>query len=423
MMEKGNSFKMKAVFVLMTVFLLLPAVKTMADKGKPEKFTYYLTGDLSGPMGPINSSMIPALADFCEWFNGEKGGIRGVPIDFVAKDNTGDVSKGVAAYEYFRLQKPKPVVGSFHPAFVGEALKERLAEDKIVDWFNTASNPILFPVGYLVGFCPSYPASVAGLMNWVKKNWKGGKIKLGLLTWNNSYGKAIFDPELRKWIKEQDWIELVGEEVFSPTDVDVSTQVVRLKNRGVNWIVDNTLGNGPVVINKSLKSMGLLSQDVNDVTPGKIHRGTNCWGMDDSAVRVGGADLMYGMVGVRPYASYAEKDNPGIQLVEKWLRKKQRGEQLKNGSYMLKWAKLYTVTHIVGKLVDEKGWDGVTGENFLHELLNTRGFDALGIADITYSPKDPMLERCRIYMVQKNGDILPVSNYEQLPDLRPPEYK
>ncbi|MCD4717843.1 MAG: ABC transporter substrate-binding protein [Desulfobacterales bacterium] len=422
-MKMEKSLRMKCALILMIVFFVFPAMNAVAEQAKPEKFTFYLTGDLSGPMGPMNCSMIPALSDFCEWFNAEKGGIRGVPFAFVAKDNTGNVSKGVAAYEYFRQQKPKPVVGSFHPAFVGEALKDRLAEDKIVDFFNTASNPILFPVGYLVGCCPSYASGVAAAMNWVKKNWKGGKIKLGLLTWNNSYGKAIFDPELRKWIEQRDWIELVGEEVFSPRDVTVSTQVIRLKNKGANWIVDNTLGNGPVLVRKSLRSMGLLSQDINDTTPGKIHHATNAWGMDDSAVRVGGVELMSGMVGVRPFASFAEKDNPGVKLVTEWLDKKKRGKAIRNASYLIKWAKMWLITEIVGKLVDEKGWEGVTGENFLHEILNTTNFNSLGICDFTYSSDYPMLKRSKIYMVQKNGDLLPCSDYYELPDLRPAKYK
>ena len=420
-MQKRNTFKMLMTIWLTIAFLLVFTEATNADTGKPEKFTFYLTGDLSGPMGPSNTAMIPALSDFCEWYNHTKGGIRGVPLTFMARDNAGDVTKGVAAYEYFRLQKPKPVVGSFHPAFVGEALRDRLAEDKIVNWFNTASNPILFPVGYLVGFCPSYPSGVAATTLWVKEKWAKVKIKVGLLTWDNSYGKGIFDPELRKWFAQQEGMELVAEEVFNPKDVDVSTQILRLKNKGVNFIVDNTLGNGPVLINKSLKSMGLLNQDINDTTPGKIHHATNVWGMDDSVVRLGG-DLMEGLFGLRFWASYAEENNRGVQLANEWLAKKKRGPNIKVGSYVLKWNKLSAVTHILEKIVDEKGWSGVTGEVFLQKLLNLKKFDSIGIGDITYSPNYPMIQRAKIYMV-KNGKILPASDYMDLPDLRPPQYR
>jgi ABC-type branched-subunit amino acid transport system substrate-binding protein len=421
-MKKRVSIKMVAGIMCTIVLLILLGINTNADAAKPEKFTFYLTGDLSGPMGPLNVAMIPALSDFCKWYNSTKGGIRGVPIDFMARDNTGDVSKGVAAYEYFRLQKPKPVVGSFHPAFVGEAIKDRLKEDKIVNFFNTASNPINLPVGWLVGSCPSYPSSVAATLAWVKeKYWKDKYMKVAFLTWDNSYGKGIFDPELRKWFAKQPGMDLVAEEVFSPRDIDVSTPIIRLKNKGVNWIVDNTLGNGPVIINKSLKSLGLLSQDLTDTSAGKIHRATNVWGIDDAVVRLGGSDVN-GLIGLRPWASYSEKDNPGIQLLLKLLKENKRDKKIQTICYILKFAKMVLVTHIVEELVDEKGWEGVTGDNFLYKLLRTENFNALELCDFTYAPDYPFLKRGKVYIVQ-NGNILPASGHLELPDLRPPQYR
>ena len=423
-MKNKISIRTMAGILWTIIFLVFLGINASAYEKEPEKFTYYLSADLSGPMGGTNVSMIPGLSDFCEWYNSTKGGIRGVPVTFKARDNAGNVTKGVAAYEQFRLEKPKPIVGSFHPAFVGQALKDRLAEDKIVNFFNTSSHSVMFPVGYLVGCQIDYPGAVAAVMDWVKKNtaWKNKKIKVGLLTWDNSYGKGIFDPELRKWFAKQPGMELVAEEVFQTRDIDVSTQVVGLKSKGVNWILDNTIVNGPVLINKSLKSMGLLSQDVNDTTLGKIHHAGLGWGVDEHVLRLGGADLMEGYMGLRPWATFDEKDNPGIQLALKWLKKKKRGLKIKTNAYTVKWAKMLLVTHIVEKLVDEKGWKGVTADNFLHELLNTSHFDAMGICNFDYTPTRPYLVTGRIYMM-KNGKVLPVSDYVEAPDLRPPQYK
>lgn len=422
-MRKTRTLELLVVLVLLVTFFALTTGYVQADTEKPEKFIYYYTGDLSGPMGPLNGATVPALTDFCEWYNREKGGIRGVPVVVEVRDNGGEIAKGVAAYQYFRQQKPKPVVGSFHPAYVGEALKERLKEDKIVDFFNTASNPILYPVGWLVGCCPSYPSSVATMMAWVKKQpkWKDKTLKVGLLTWDNSFGKGIFDPELRKWFENQENIELVAEEVFSPRDVDVSTQIIRLKNKGVNWIVDNTIGNGPVVISKSLKALGLLATDINDTTPNKIHRATCVWGTGPEVLMIGGP-VMEGLIGVRPWISWDEEDHPAVKFVTQEMLRNKRGKNLKTDVYLIKWAKMALITHIVEKIVDEKGWKGVTGENFLHELLNTHNYDALGMATLSFGPNYPMLKSTKIYGVQ-NGKMLPLSDLHEMPDLRPPEYK
>lgn len=390
---------------------------------KPEKWTFYMTGDYSGPMGPINAAHIPFASDFCEWLN-EQGGIRGVPVDCIARDNGGDLAAGIAAYDYFRALEPKPVVGSFHPAFVAEALRERLVEDEIVDFMNTPSNSTVFPVTYLIAASPSYAGCMATTMEYVLNNWKGGEIKLGLLTWDNAYGKAIFDDQFRKWCAEKEGIELVAEEVFSPADTDVSTQIIRMKAKGVNWVFDNTLGYGPVVISKSIDAMGLLAKDFNDTTPGKMHRATDIWGMDESCVRLGGGPggILEGLIGVRPGASWSEKANPSVQLIKEIADKHNRGPELRNISYLVKWGKWYFVTELVGELVDEYGWEGVTGKNLRDKMLNAKDFNAMDLATFSYTPTCPYTMAGKIYQI-KNGELLPITGVRHLPDLRPEEYK
>lgn len=390
---------------------------------KPETWTFYMTGDYSGPMGPINAAHIPWSIDFCNWTN-ERGGIRGVPIACVARDNASDLASGIAAYDYFRTLEPKPVIGSFHPAFVAEALRERLEEDEIVDFMNTPSNSTVFPVSYLIAAAPSYVGCMATTIEYARDNWKGGDIKLGLLTWDNAFGKAIFDDEFRKWCAEQEGIELVAEEVFQPTDTDVSTQIIKMKEKGVNWVFDNTNGHGPVVISKSIDSLGLLAQDINDTTPGKMHRATDVWGMDESSVRLGGGPggILEGLIGIRSGASWSETDNPSVQMIKQIADENNRGPELRNVSYMLKWGKWYFVTSLVGELVDEYGWEGVTGKNLRDKMLNTSEFNALDVASFGYTPECPYTMVGKIYQVQ-NGELLPITGILHMPDLRPAEYR
>jgi len=387
---------------------------------KPKKFTIYQSHDLSGPMGPLMVAAIPGSHDFCDWLNRTKGGIKGVPVESVLRDNAGKVGIGVSAYEKFRLKKPKPAIVLITPTFVAQSIMERCYEDGIVEFFCGGSNPALFPVRLNIGFAPHYAGACAGSLIWARKNWKGPTMKVGLLTWDNSYGKGIFDDQLRKWVKGQKGIELVGEEVFKPRDVDVTTQVLRLKNKGANWIVDNTLGNGPALISKALKDMGLLSQDINDTAPGKIHRLTGDWGMSKDVVRLGGGPggLLEGIVGPRHVASFSEKDNPGIKLIYESLKRNNRGEKIKTLYYPHVWAKLNVACHAVEKVVEKYGWEGLTGKRVWDVLVNLKHFDSLGLADVTYSPDYPVLGRIKMYGV-KNGQILPVSDYMDLPDMTP----
>lgn len=409
---------MAAIVVVMSLVGLAPLIA--GSDAKPDEFIIYQSHDLSGPMGPLMVAAIPGSYDYCEWYNKTKGGIKGVPIKSVLLDNAGKVGEGISAYESFRLKTPKPAIVLITPTFVAEALRDRTFQDGIVEFFDGGSNSALFPVKYTIGMSNQYAASAAGALAWARKKWPGKVMKIGLLTWDNAFGKGIVDDQFKKWIESQPNMELVGVELFKPTDVDVTTHVIRLKNKGANWIIDNTLGNGPVTISKTLKNLGLLSQDINDGTPGKIHRICGPWGMSDDVIRLGGGKngLMQGAIGVRYVASFAEKDNPGIKLLLKSMKEHKRGPNVMTMYYAHIWAKLDVVTHVIEKIVERDGWKGVTGKNVWKEITNLKNYNALGLADVTFSPNYPVLEQGKVFMV-KNGEIEPVSEYVLLPNMTP----
>jgi len=254
-MRERNWYYVLAVLVLGALFVALVPTNVMSADNKPDTYYIYNSHDVSGPMGAINAAVLPCAEDFTHWFNGT-GGINGVPIKIITRDNVNKVDAGIAAYEYFRQQKPKPSVVSISSTGIAFALKDRCAEDKIVNMLCGSSNKAIYPVGWIVGTTVSYTSACAATFEWIRKNWKGGKIKVGFLTWDNPYGKGIFDPKLEKWFAEQPGMELVGKEVFKGRDVDVATQIMRLKHKGANWIYDNTVAVGPAVVSKSLKAMG-----------------------------------------------------------------------------------------------------------------------------------------------------------------------
>jgi len=411
---------MLAITVMLGALCVLSTPFNLWSDDRPEKFIIYQSHDLSGPMGPLMVATIPGSYDFCQWYNKAKGGIRGVPIESIVLDNAGKVGDGISAYESFRLKTPKPAIVLITPTFVAEALRERSFQDEIVEFFDGGSNSALFPVRLTIGMSNHYAGSAAAAIEWARKNWPGDVMKVGILTWDNAFGKGIVDDQLRKWIANQAGVELVGEELFKPTDVDVTTQVIRLRNKGANWIVDNTLGNGPISISKVLQNLGILSQDIKDATPGKVHRICGPWGMSDDVIRLGGGakGLMEGAIGVRYLASFAERENPGIKLLLRAMEENNRGPNIKTMYYPHIWAKLDVVAHVVGKVVDKHGWKGVTGKNVWAEMTNLKDYDALGLARVSFRPDYPVLTKGRVFMV-KEGEIIPMSDYLELPDMTP----
>ena len=108
-MANQKRFFLAVILVLGFALIAFPT-SSIWGADKPAKFTIYQSHDLSGPMGPLMVAAIPGSHDFCNWLNKTKGGIKGVPVESVLRDNAGKVGVGVSAYEEFRLVKPKPAI-------------------------------------------------------------------------------------------------------------------------------------------------------------------------------------------------------------------------------------------------------------------------------------------------------------------------
>src|SRR4030043_1510345 len=73
------------------------------------------------------------------------------------------------------------------------------------------------------------------VLEYIRSIHKGKEApKVGLLTYNNAYGKAIHDP--RKKYAAKNNINIVSIEEFPPATVDLSTEILRLKQKGAEYI-------------------------------------------------------------------------------------------------------------------------------------------------------------------------------------------
>ncbi|HIE17455.1 MAG TPA: hypothetical protein EYP71_04600, partial [Dehalococcoidia bacterium] len=233
-MNKRN-FRIMSAMVLALALVLMPVfgcAKPAAPPPavKPDKVIIHHFGDLSGPYAPITAPLIHGFADFVEWFNAE-GGIDGVPVDQMFRDTGGKLDAALAAYAAFKESKPYPIVMLLYGSAESEALKERFIEDKIFCFTNSSSPTAIYPPGYEFATIPSYCDSFGAFIDWVTEVWAkktGQKVKLAILTWDSTYGRAIMVGEVRQYA-ESKGVEIVAEEVFGLRDMDVSTQLTTIK--------------------------------------------------------------------------------------------------------------------------------------------------------------------------------------------------
>jgi branched-chain amino acid transport system substrate-binding protein len=389
---------------------------------KPDRVVIHHFGDLSGPYAAITHSAVAGFEDFAEWFNAQ-GGIDGVLIEDKFRDTAGKLDAALAAYAAFKESEPYPIVTVLYGSSESEALRERFVEDKIFCFTGGPSPTAIYPPGYEFALVTSHTDSMGAWIDWVTGHWAkktGQPIKLAILTWDSTFGRAILVPEVKDYL-EKKGVEVVYEGVFGVRELDVATQMTAIKASGANWVYDNTAAFGPKVVHQAADALGMLNKDLYDLTPGKIHRASGLVGTDESMVNLSG-ELAEGAVGPRSYASWAMTDVEGISMAIAAADKHERDVSQRVLSYMACWAAVYTICHCMNNIITEQGWDMLNGEVLRAEMLKLKDFEPFGITKYTFSEDKPEPRDARIFQVQ-NGKLMPITDWVKCPDLRPSQYK
>ncbi|MDY7031506.1 MAG: ABC transporter substrate-binding protein, partial [Thermodesulfobacteriota bacterium] len=188
--------------------------------GKPKEIVLPLIIDISGPYAPITAPAYAGFADAAEYVN-KQGGIKGVPVKPIIRDCGGRVNVAISHYMEFREMKPKPLIIMISVSAEGEALRERLAEDGIAAMCVPGGTAI-YPVAYTFALYPLYQDMFGGFMDWVVENWNhekmGRRPRIGILTWDTTFGRAILTPEVYDYAKKKN-IDIVDKVMFSVRDL------------------------------------------------------------------------------------------------------------------------------------------------------------------------------------------------------------
>ena len=388
-------------------FLIVPAGNVYAEKWEYVPFVWIT--DVTGPYTPV---LFPAIRGFqyaTEYVNKEMGGIKGVPIKFIYKDTGGKIGESVSAYTSVKAMKPRPPLICINISSHLEALRERLAEDKIAE-LGVISLASIYPLGYSFGWCPLYVDDFGAFLDWVAENRnKNERPRVAILTWDSAYGRAIMTEEAYAYA-EKIGVDIVAKEVFGLRDVDVSTQLFRIRAKNPHWIFTNTTGAAPSIIAKSAQQMGYKVNFAGDN------------GIDVTSVNIGGK-LMEGWVAAMPIASYKEKNLPGMKAVLESFDKHGGLAPKEAGVVVpLSWAVILTLREVVDRAVDKVGWENLDGEAVKNQLENLRDFTAGGLVRYDFSPTKHTPGKTVIMQI-KNGQLDPITGWRECPDLRPAKFK
>jgi branched-chain amino acid transport system substrate-binding protein len=190
--------------------------------------------NLTGPASSWGQYHAKGHQDYVKYVNDVKGGIAGRKIELTVVDHAYKVPEAVKYVKKFCEEKVDMI--ATWDAGSGIQAKPIIQEYKIPTInYSTFQGILKEPIDYMYLPFGSYVLDSYAVLEYIKAIHKGKDApKVGLLTYNNVYGKSIHDPSKEYAAKNN--INIVSIEEFPPATIDLSTEVLRLKSKGAEYV-------------------------------------------------------------------------------------------------------------------------------------------------------------------------------------------
>jgi len=191
--------------------------------------------NLTGPASTWGQFHEKGQRDYFRYVNEVKGGVYGNQIEMITVDTAYKVPEAVAAVQKFVLQDNVDIIATWG-AGEGLAAKPIVQKYKIPTInYSTSWELLEKPVDYMYLPFGSYKMDCYAVLEYIRAIHKGKDApKVGLLTYNNAYGRSIHEPS-REYAKKLG-INLVAVEEFPPKTVDLNTELLRLQKAGAEYV-------------------------------------------------------------------------------------------------------------------------------------------------------------------------------------------
>ena len=191
--------------------------------------------NLTGPASSWGQFHEKGQRDYFRYVNEVKGGVAGHKIDMITVDTAYKVPEAQAAVQKFVLQDKVDMIATWG-AGEGLAAKPIVQKYKVPTINYSTSWEILEkPIDYMYLPFGSYKMDCRAVLEYIKTIHTGKEApKVGLLTYNNAYGRSIHAPS--REYAAQLGVDLVAIEEFPPRTVDLNTELLRLQKKGARYI-------------------------------------------------------------------------------------------------------------------------------------------------------------------------------------------
>ncbi len=246
---------MRSVIVFLVTVSIICFGFVLISEAQPIKVGAVI--NLTGPASSWGQYHAKGHQDYFRYVNDVKKGVGGRKIELTVVDHAYKVPESVKFVKKFCEDKMDMI--ATWDAGSGLAAKPMIQEYKIPTInYSTAQDILNPPIDYMYLPFGNYILDSQAVLAYIKAIHKGKEPpKVGLLTYNNTYGKTIHKPSQEYAAKNN--INIVSIEEFPSTTVDLTTEMLRLKEKGAEYIFMQIL---PAGIITALKAADRINYDV-----------------------------------------------------------------------------------------------------------------------------------------------------------------
>ena len=353
--------------------------------------------NLTGPASTWGQYHAKGQQDYFRYVNDVKGGVAGRRIEMLLVDTGYKVTDAVAAVRKFAVLDKVDMIATWS-AGEGLAAKPIIQQYKIPTInFSTSWEILEAPIEFMYLPFGSYRMDCYAIIDYILTIHKGkNRPKIGLLTYNNAYGRSIHQPTREYAARQQ--VEIVAIEEFPPKTVDLSTELLRLKQRGAEYIFMQMLPSAIITAFKSADRIGYNPQFL----------GT--WTSTDPDFFKMGKGLIRDRLKMQFPGGLPSDKTAGMKIMDE-LYKRYRSVDRFDAAYRegvvvgMIMERAFLRAHEASKNINRETI------NKAMESFRDEPFDGI-VPDITYTRVDHGASfKARIVRVQEDGTYVPLTNF------------
>ena len=386
-MKRRHLFISATIVCLALVFCFIPVAS--AERGVSE--TVIKVGNIADRSGPISNTALPVLAGVETYLRltNSKGGVHGRKFDIIPADGQYKVEK--VLFEYKRFVQREKIFMFFGPGNTGGgmALAPLIERDKVPEIVMMPSNQIIYPPRkYCFAVAAPRVYGTKILFDYIVHNLKMKDAKIGIIYPNIEYGKFFLrsTEERCKFYG----IKLAAKLIQNLRDVNVVSQVLKLKSMGVEIVYVPTIEKCASIFLKDAASYGYepLVMGTDGVT-------------NEELLHLAGNKAAKNYFGFTTYASYYE-DIPGSKLLVTLAEKYPLAKKYYDNKYFV----CGVAQGMVAVEAFKRAGRNLTVEGFIKAMESLKDFDMQGITPpVTFGPKKRYAcEGTRLYKVDSKHE-------------------